>query len=89
MYHLSQNGKYQLVKGSSTRATRDDFEVRISTLIEELDGVWQLMEGGVFSTAVGYFKSLTDVTVWLRANILSDAPKFKDFIDLDKPTGRN
>ena len=31
----------------------------------------------------GEFKSLTDVTVWVRANILSDAPKFKHFIDLD------
>ena len=32
---------------------------------------------------VGTFKSLTDVTVWLRENLLSDAPKFEHFIDLD------
>ena len=41
------------------------------------------MEGGVFSTAVGYFKSLTGVTVWLRANLPSDAPRFEHFIYLD------
>ena len=31
---------------------------------------------------VGEFKSLTDVTVWVRANLPSDAPKFEHFIDL-------
>ena len=28
------------------------------------------------------FKSLTDVTVWVRENLPSDAPKFEHFIDL-------
>ena len=83
MYHISENGTSRLVKGSSTSSPRDDFEVHLSTLTADLDGVWQLMEGGVFSTAVGYFKSLTDVTVWLRANIPSYAPRFEHFIDLD------
>ena len=32
---------------------------------------------------VGDSKSITDVTVWVRANLPSDAPKFKHFIDLD------
>ena len=32
---------------------------------------------------VGYFKSLTDVTFWVRSNLPSDAPKFEHFIDLD------
>ena len=31
---------------------------------------------------VGDFKYLTDVTVWVRANLPSDAPKFEHFIDL-------
>ena len=32
---------------------------------------------------VGDFKSFTDVTVWVRVNLPSDAPKFEPFIDLD------
>ena len=32
---------------------------------------------------VGDFKSLTDVTVWVRLNIQSDTPTFEHFIDLD------
>ena len=42
-----------------------------------------LTEGGGFNTVVGDFKSLTDVTVWVRANIPSDATKFEHFIDLE------
>ena len=42
-----------------------------------------LTEGGGFNTVVGYFKSFTDVTVWMRANLTSDATKFEHFIDLD------
>ena len=49
MYHLSQNGTAQLIEGSSTSAPRDDFEVRLSTLTADLDGVQQLTEGGGFS----------------------------------------
>ena len=41
------------------------------------------MEGGGFNTMVGDFKSLTDVTVWVRYNISSDAPKYEHFIDFD------
>ena len=83
MHNLYQNGTAQSIKDSLTSAPRDDFEVRISTLKEELDGVRQLTEGGGFNTVVGEFKSLTDVTVWVRANIPSDGPKFEHFIDLD------
>ena len=43
----------------------------------------QLTEGGGFNTVVGDFKYLTDVTVWVRENIPSDAPKFEHFVDLD------
>ena len=69
MHHLSQNGTAQFIKGSSTSAPRDDFEVRIYTLTEELDVSRQLTEGGGFNTAVGYLKYLTDTTVRVRANI--------------------
>ena len=50
MYHLSQNGTARLIKGSSTSAPRDDFEVRLYTLTAELDGVKNLSEGGGFNT---------------------------------------
>ena len=83
MHNLSQNGTAQLIEGSSNSAPRDDFEVQISTLTAELDGVQQLTEGGGFNSLVEYFKSLTDVTVWVRANLPSDAKKFEHFIDLD------
>ena len=43
----------------------------------------QLTEGGGFNTVDGYFKSLTDVTVWVQAKLPSDDPKFEHFIDLD------
>ena len=56
---------YQLIKGSLTDTPKDDFEVRISTLTAGLDGVRQLTEGGVFNKVVGYFKSLTYVTIWV------------------------
>ena len=45
--------------------------------------MWQLTEGGRFNIVVGYFKSLTDVTVWVQANLPSDAQNFEHFIDLD------
>ena len=83
MYHLSQNGTAWLIKGSSTGAPRDDFEVRLSTLTSELDGVQQLTEGGGLNTVVEDFNSLTDVTVLVQANLPSDATKFEHFIDLD------
>ena len=41
------------------------------------------MEGGSFNTVVGEFKSLMDVTVWVRANLSSDTPKFEQFVGLD------
>ena len=82
MHHLYQNGTSHLVKGSSTSAPRDDFEFRIYPLTAELDGVWHLTEGGGFNKAARYFKTLTDITVWVRANLPSDAPRFDHFIDL-------
>ena len=66
-----------------TIAPRNDFDVQLSTLAEELDGVRKLTEGGGFNTVVGNFKCLIDVTVWVQANIPSDAPKFEYFIDLN------
>ena len=83
MHNLYQNGTAQSIKDSLTSAPRDDFEVRISTLKEELDGVRQLTKGGGFNTVVIDFKSLTDVTVWVRANLPPYPPKFEHFIDLD------
>ena len=81
--HLAKNGTAQFIKGSFTNLPRNDFKVRISTFTGELDGVQQLTEGGGFNKVVGYFKSLTDVTVWVRDNLPSDAKKFEHFIDLD------
>ena len=46
VHHMYYNGTAQLIKGSLTDATRDDFEVQLSTLTAELDGVRQLTEGG-------------------------------------------
>ena len=43
----------------------------------------QLTEGGGFNIVVGDFKSLTDVTIWVRANLPSDSTKCEYFIDLD------
>ena len=83
IHYLSQNSTAKSIKDSSTIAPRDDFEVQLYTLTPELDGVRQLTEGGGFNTVVEYFKSLTDVTVWVRANLPSNAPKFEHFIDLD------
>ena len=82
MHHLSQNGIAQLIKVSSTSAPTGDFKSRLSTLTAELYGLWQLTEVGGFNTVVGYFKSLNDFTLWVRADISSDAPKFEHFIDL-------
>ena len=65
MHYLSQNDKYQSIKDSSTIALRNEFDVQLSTLVAELDGVRQLKEGGGFNTVVGDFKSLPDVTVWV------------------------
>ena len=83
MNYLSQNDTAQSIKDSLIISTRNDFDVQLLTLAEELDGVRQLTEGGGFNTVVGEFKYLTDVTVWVRANILSDAPRFKHSIDLE------
>ena len=83
MHHLFHNGTAQLIGVSLTDAPRDDFEVRLSTLTAELDGVQKLTEGGGFNTVVVDFKSLADVTVWVQANFPSDTPKFEHFIDLD------
>ena len=83
MNYLSQNDTDQSIKDSLTIAPRNDFNVQLSTLIVELDGVRQLMEGGGFNIVVGDFKPLDDVTVWVRADLPSDAPKFEHFIDLD------
>ena len=41
------------------------------------------MEGGGFNKVVRYFKFLTDVTFWVRANLPLDAQKSEHFIDLD------
>ena len=64
IHYLSQNVTAQFIKDSSTIAPRDDFEVRLSTLTEELDVVSQLTDGGGLNAVVGDFKSLNDVTVW-------------------------
>ena len=56
MYHMSQNGIYQLIRGSSTDAPRYDIEVQLYTLIEELCRVQQLMERGSFNTVVVDFR---------------------------------
>ena len=76
MVQLSWSGAVQLPQGKI-------FEVRLSTLTSDLDGAQQITEGGGFNKVVGYFKSLTDVTVWVRANLPSDAQNFEHFIDLD------
>ena len=89
IHHMSQNVTAQLIKGSSTSAPRDDFEVRLSTLTAELDEFRQITEGGGFNTVVGYFKSLTDVTVWVRANFPLDAPKVEHFNEFGHSIGRN
>ena len=41
------------------------------------------MEGWGFNIVVGYFKSLTDVTVWVQANLPSDALVFEHYIDFE------
>ena len=69
MNYLSQHETAQSIKDSSTIAPRDYFDDHLSTLAAELDQVRQITEGGGFNTVVGDFKSLTDVTVWVRANI--------------------
>ena len=83
MHHLSKNSTAQFIRSSSTNSPRGNFEVQLSTLTTNLDRVQQLTGGGGFNTVVGYFKSVTDVTVWVKANIPSDNPKFKHFVDLD------
>ena len=70
-------------KDSSKIYPRNDFDDQLSTLAPELDGVQQITEVGGFNTVVGNFKPLTDVTVWVQANLTSDAPKFEHLIDLD------
>ena len=69
MHYMSQNDTAQSIKDSSTIAPRDEFYVQLLTLAEKLDVVRQLTEGGGFNTVVGVFKSLTDVTVLVRADI--------------------
>ena len=44
MNYLSQNYTSQSIKDSSTIYPRDDFEVQLSTLTADLDGVRQLTE---------------------------------------------
>ena len=66
---MSQHDTAQLIKESSTISPRNEFDVQLLTIAADLDGVRQLTEGGVFNTVVGYFKYLTDVTVWVRANL--------------------
>ena len=83
MHHLSQNGIAQLIRNSSTDLPRVDFELQFFTLTAELDGVPQLTERGGSNIVVVEFKSLTDVTVWVQANLPSDTPKSEHFIDLD------
>ena len=39
LHHLSQNGTAQLIKGILNHSPRDDFEVQISKLRAELNGV--------------------------------------------------
>ena len=74
MHYLSHHDTAQFIKDSSTIAPRNEFDVHISTLSADSDAVRQLTEGGGFNILVGDFKSLTNVTVWVRANIPSDAP---------------
>ena len=83
MHYLSQHDTAHSIKDSSTVAPRNDFDVQLSTLAAELDGVRQLTEGGGFNTVVGEFKSMTNITVWVRENLPSDAPKFEHFVDLE------
>ena len=83
MHYLFQNNTAQSIKYSPTIPQRDTFVVWILTLAAELDGMWEIMEGRVFNKMVGYFKSLTGFSVWVQANIPSDAPKFDHFIYLD------
>ena len=56
MHHLYQNGTAHLIRVSSTNFPRDDFELRLYKVTDELDGVRQLMEGGGFNTVVEDFK---------------------------------
>ena len=65
MHYLSQHNTAHLTKDSLAISPRNDFDVQILTLVAELDGVRQLIEGGGFSTLLVNFKSLTDVTVWV------------------------
>ena len=65
MHYLSQHDTAQSIKYNLTISLRDGFDVQLSTSSAELDGVRQLTELGGFNTVVGYFKSLTNVTVWL------------------------
>ena len=83
MYYLYQNDTARLIKYSSLISPIYEFDVQLSELAAELVGVWQLTEGGGFNTVVGNFKSLTDVTIWVQANLPSDAPKFEHFNDLE------
>ena len=81
MHYLFQHDIAQSIKDSSTISPSNDFDVQISTLSAESDGVWHITEGSAFNTVVGGFKSLTDITVWVQANFPSYAPKFEHFVD--------
>ena len=70
MHYLSQNGTTQYIKDSSTSAPRDDFEVWLFTLSVELDRVRHIREGGGLNIVVEDFKSLTDFSIWVQANLL-------------------
>ena len=83
MHHLSQNSTAQFIRISSTNSPRGNFEVRLSTLTNDLDRVQHITGGDIFNAVVGYFKSVTDVTVWVQANIPSDNLKSEHFVDLD------
>ena len=82
MHHLSQNGAAHLIRGSLNDAPRVDFKVQLSTLTEKFSGLRHFMEGSGFNKVVGYFKSLTDFTIWVRDNLPSDTPKPDYFIYL-------
>ena len=83
MHHLSKNSTAQFIRSSSTNSPRGNFEVQLSTLTNDLDRVQHITGGDIFNAVVGYFKSVTDVTVWVQANIPSDNLKSEHFVDLD------
>ena len=53
MHYLSQHDTTQLIKDSSTITPRYYFDVQLSSLAAELNGVRQITEGGGLNTVVG------------------------------------